>query len=1193
MDFDPTTFRLNGFRSSLEEATRIDDDGNDGDDGQQHDWSVHTVDYAQFKSRLRQYSRRRAQVRQLIRQSDDGGTISAGELDALLFGPTAVASVAVASAQPVSSSWIPLRDGILRHDSVQDHPAHDPAQPQQRHVATSSAVAAIPLSTSNVSSVTTSPEESESPYVPLGDDNEGVSGQPHHSQHQQQQQQRQAAAAAHSDSLAVPFEFIGSRRPRRPRRRPLPSRGGGGDEEEGSHTSMLVPRLTAAASGGAAGFSFWPLFASSEAQERLNRRTAMRRLSNWERNDLVLFLSAELDKVAMFYLARWQRLTTWLEEVQLQQQRQRGDNSGDVEDADARLLLLLRLGGEILELHAFCAANIVAVRQMLIRYDAFARANEGTPMMQYYMKMVKSSSVTPSPPDSSTTMSTQQSHRQQQQHQHTSCLSFRKILRHEEVLALGDSYVHHLQQLQQQQQLQPQHLQQLQQPRHTQATTTLAAAGPQFEKERAQLQSVVRSSETAEATSSSGHAAAPLHDTVLHTLRHYFVLGMLEDRLGLEPSYLTARGRSLTSEMRLLARWRRRSLYRQWTRMGGGSGTAAAAATATATATFTSTAAAVVAAATAVAATGGGCLATAAGAARNNNSLTTKGASLIESYAYYPQTGERSFQDGTNEYVEYYNGGDDDWMVKKPDDQLSKQETFNLFMALTAGFLYCMNYYIVEPSSTMYVNALGAHDAMSATLIGMMPIASFMAAIMYSIWTNKSFRHPFLVSCTLMVAGNVVYSAAYNFKSLPLALAGRFMTGLGGPKCIIRRYMADTTSLSIRTSVNALFGMAVAAGSALGPGCAILLNRLDFAVRLPHFTVWVNGMTGPGWFMAASWSCFSVALYWKFRELDRVGLREQLERDHGVSAASVQAGGGGGGGGDDGSLAVPAGQRGGGGSSSIRDNNYGGESNLRPNASDGGDTTSNDDLATLMSGRTSSFHDDGSRWGGGGTYHDDDESLWEESQRVATLVTFPVRVCLGLLFAKVFVIETLVSCTSSLSKNRYGWEIHEVGLLGCVNGLFVIPLSMMVGKLSMSYQDRFLMLCLLSVGIGGLSLLIDVTDLLYASETRYNEGRWLAVGPARYVLGYFFTYVSIQSFEGVIGSALSKVIPTSLATGTFNSGLLATLVDTFGRSCGDLFISLMGIINIRQLMNLLFIPGVCILLTCFIVVRRYYDLLAV
>jgi hypothetical protein len=213
-------------------------------------------------------------------------------------------------------------------------------------------------------------------------------------------------------------------------------------------------------------------------------------------------------------------------------------------------------------------------------------------------------------------------------------------------------------------------------------------------------------------------------------------------------------------------------------------------------------------------------------------------------------------------------------------DALTNQQKFNLFMALAGGFLYCMNYYIIEPSSTMYVNALGAHDAAGAALIGMMPIASFLSAIGYSVWTNTVFRQPFLVSCSLMVTGNVIYASAFNHKSLTMALIGRFLTGLGGPKMIVRRYMADTTSVSNRTSVNALFGMVVATGSALGPGCAILLSNFEFILPLPGGSeLWFNSMTGPGWFMATLWAFFSIALFWGFREQDRIGLAEKLQQD--------------------------------------------------------------------------------------------------------------------------------------------------------------------------------------------------------------------------------------------------------------------------------------------------------------------------
>ena len=74
--------------------------------------------------------------------------------------------------------------------------------------------------------------------------------------------------------------------------------------------------------------------------------------------------------------------------------------------------LNVTLGDEILELLGFCVINIVTARQILIRYDAYARTFEGTPMYNYYMKQVIKYPT-----------------------------SFRKVLHHEELNALADLYV--------------------------------------------------------------------------------------------------------------------------------------------------------------------------------------------------------------------------------------------------------------------------------------------------------------------------------------------------------------------------------------------------------------------------------------------------------------------------------------------------------------------------------------------------------------------------------------------------------------------------------------------------------------------------------------------------------------------------------------------------------------------------------
>lgn len=266
--------------------------------------------------------------------------------------------------------------------------------------------------------------------------------------------------------------------------------------------------------------------------------------------------------------------------------------------------------------------------------------------------------------------------------------------------------------------------------------------------------------------------------------------------------------------------------------------------------------------------------------------------------------------------------------------------------------------------------------------------------------------------------------------------------------------------------------------------------------------------------MAMLWTVFTLIVFVTFGEPDRGGLEEQKRLEESLSQGAPSP--------------PPASPTGDGGSPKS--------------ASSRG--RMDEDLQTIVT------HDDMIR-----SHSSLDQSIpgcitvqptwWQASKARLKLITLPVRLCLFFLFCKTFCIEALVSATSALTKNRYEWQVVQVGTLGCINGLLVIPLSITVGWLSLYYQDRALMMFLVSIGCIGTFLLIDITDLVSTPHSDgYNDWNKFAVHPPRYVVGYFLAFCSIQSFEGVIGSTLSKVIPTALASGTFNSGLLATLVDT-------------------------------------------------
>lgn len=346
---------------------------------------------------------------------------------------------------------------------------------------------------------------------------------------------------------------------------------------------------------------------SDKKPSRKSRVSVLRNLSFLERKELVAFLKSELEKAQMFYLAQWQRISVMVEHK-------------TPEDKDYHVV-----GDEVLELVAFCVINVVTVCQCLIRYDAFARTFEGTPMMDYWVK-----------------------------HNTRFSTPFRKILQHEELVALANTYAENVQEL---------------------------SLLEHFDAQRKMFAETMSSTRTAQVMASSGHML--FRDSVVQTLRSGFLMGSYVDRLGLEPSYLMMRGQSLTQEIRKLVEWREKK------------------------------------------------------------------------HEMLPSP-------------------------RMPKKQLTGVQVFNLTLNLLSAFLYCMNYYIVEPSSTMYVNRLGAFDAMSGTLIGMVPLAAFASSIPFSMWTNTSFRSPFILSCFLLLIGNIVYSVADQFRDVRIALLGRFLVRLVG-----------------------------------------------------------------------------------------------------------------------------------------------------------------------------------------------------------------------------------------------------------------------------------------------------------------------------------------------------------------------------------------------------------------------------
>ena len=331
------------------------------------------------------------------------------------------------------------------------------------------------------------------------------------------------------------------------------------------------------------------------------------------------------------------------------------------------------------------------------------------------------------------------------------------------------------------------------------------------------------------------------------------------------------------------------------------------------------------------------------------------------------------------------------------------------------------------------------------------------------------------------------------------------------------RYVADATPFKLRTITSAAFAMAMAVGSAMGPGMAIVLDGLpEFQFNLPFLrTQYFNGMTGPGYFMSLNWFVYTLCIAFFFTEPTRSGLEELKRREGGKTFDEVE-------------LAKIS----------------------------SGDSKAPRRIASLTSDASLEDGDDLQRQYSliSNEYNPPEKSESERGGDVFDCcscvknITRPVVICMSLIFMKRITLESIVGSTSIITKNRYDWTIKNVGSLHLANGIIVIPVSIFSGYLSTLYEDRYMMIWFMSITLFGMAFLFDPTDLIdHDDSNTYNVGQPWAVGPSRYIAGSLIAFSGVEACESYIASLISKVVPSALAQGTFNSGLLATLVGTVRR----------------------------------------------
>lgn len=88
-----------------------------------------------------------------------------------------------------------------------------------------------------------------------------------------------------------------------------------------------------------------------------------------------------------------------------------------------------------------------------------------------------------------------------------------------------------------------------------------------------------------------------------------------------------------------------------------------------------------------------------------------------------------------------------------------------------------VNYYIIVPTSDEYAEMLNTPATLSGVIIGSMPLTATVSAVVFTLWSNKSYKAPLVVSTLLLIIGNLSYALALPLNSVWLLVLGRALEG--------------------------------------------------------------------------------------------------------------------------------------------------------------------------------------------------------------------------------------------------------------------------------------------------------------------------------------------------------------------------------------------------------------------------------
>ena len=205
---------------------------------------------------------------------------------------------------------------------------------------------------------------------------------------------------------------------------------------------------------------------------------------------------------------------------------------------------------------------------------------------------------------------------------------------------------------------------------------------------------------------------------------------------------------------------------------------------------------------------------------------------------------------------------------KKPD----YPHFFTLLLMVISSFIQQTNLYILALAAKDYSNHLGVNQTFAGILSFSTWSSIIICSFIYNYWTFFQYKIPTIFCGLFMVIGNFIYYLAFYYNDINLAVLGRVLIGVGGPRIINRKYIKLYVDKSVVSNWNYFY----LAGSIVGRGVGPILASSLYFIDYP--TNYINGLTAPALLMSLLWALYTVLVILYFQEPEALKPTEPLPK---------------------------------------------------------------------------------------------------------------------------------------------------------------------------------------------------------------------------------------------------------------------------------------------------------------------------